>query len=78
METTVTIPEPLVNAADHLAAELEISRSELYTMALEAFVKSRQPREITRALDEVYPSESSKLDPVVWQMQLASLARDDW
>jgi hypothetical protein len=78
METIVTIPEPIVTAADQLAAELEISRSELYTIALDAFIKARQSSEITRALDEIYAAESSELDPVIWQMQLASLPEAEW
>lgn len=78
METTIVLPEPILNAAAQLAAELEISRDELYVIAIDTFIKSHQHSGIKQALDEIYAAESSELDPVIWQMQLASIANEEW
>lgn len=78
METTVILPEPILNAAEQLAAELEISQNELYVIAIDTFIKSRQRSNVTKALDEIYAVESSELDPLIAQMQFASIPEDDW
>ncbi len=78
METTIVLPEPILNAADRLAAELEISRDELYLIAIDTFIKSHQHSGIKQALDEIYETESSEIDPVIWQMQIASLPPEEW
>lgn len=78
METIVILPEPILNAAEQLAAEMEISRNDLYVIAIDTFIKSHKRSEITQALDKVYATESSELDPVMWQLQIASLPEDEW
>lgn len=78
METTVIIPEPILSAAEQLAAELEISQNELYVIAIDTYIKSRQRSEITKALDEIYAVESSEIDPDIEQMQFASIPEDNW
>ena len=34
--------------------------------------------DVTQKLGEVYAQESSEVDPVMMQMQIASLPNDDW
>jgi hypothetical protein len=38
----------------------------------------RVKSDVTQALDRVYSQESSVIDPVLMQMQIASLPNDDW
>ncbi len=78
MKTAVSIPDPVFDAAEELAARLRVSRSELYARALREFLEDRLERTVTERLDEVYAGGESTLDPALARLQSASLDRDDW
>jgi metal-responsive CopG/Arc/MetJ family transcriptional regulator len=79
MKTAVSIPDPVFDAAEELAGELGVSRSELYARALSEFLRERLDRSVTERLNEVYADEeSSGLDPALATLQSASLDREDW
>ena len=54
MNTTVSIPYDLFRSAEALAAELGVSRSELYTTAVAEYVAKCRDEDITARLNEVY------------------------
>lgn len=78
MKTAIAIPDPIFEAADHLAAQLRISRSELYSKAVAAFVAIYRADNITARLNEVYDQEDSSLDPALAAWQAHTLAREEW
>lgn len=41
-------------------------------------LRAQQEDAITKQLNEVYDKHSSRLDPVLQEMMLASLPRDEW
>ncbi|MGB3207064.1 MAG: hypothetical protein WBB28_18925 [Crinalium sp.] len=53
-----------------------MSRSELYTEALRVYLQRYNREQILLKLNEVYPQESSELDPVMLKMQFLSLQRE--
>lgn len=71
MRTTVSIPDPTFEAAERLARQLGISRSELVARALDAFIEAHQ-QEITAQLNRVFATEDSTLDDVLAQIQVVS------
>ncbi|MFY9822787.1 MAG: ribbon-helix-helix protein, CopG family [Thermoanaerobaculia bacterium] len=79
MKTVVSLPDPVVEAADQLAKRLGMSRSELYARAIEGYLRSHRNEGVTEALNRVYQEEPSGLDPVISAIQAASLPRDvEW
>jgi len=78
MKTAVSIPDPLFRAADRLAKRLHMSRSRLYSVAVERFLQASDDAAITAKLNEVLASESSALDPVLQSIQARSIAKDQW
>jgi hypothetical protein len=78
METVVTIPDDVFRKAEDLAAALGLSRSEIYAAALAEFIRERRDLYITERLNEVYVKDDSDLDPVIQQMQTASLPVEQW
>lgn len=78
MKTAVSIPDPLFAAAEDLARDVGISRSELYARALSAFLEERQAERVTAALERVYGDQPSSLDPALARLQSASLPKDEW
>lgn len=78
MKTAISLPDSVFAAAEALAAELGISRSELYTQALQAYLQKYNRQQILHQLNQVYAEGSSELDPILETMQLMSLPDEDW
>lgn len=78
MKTAISIPDPIFEAAERLADQLRISRSELYSKAVTAFLSIHAADEITVRLNRVYDQEDSALDPVLAAWQAHTLAGEDW
>lgn len=78
MKAAVSIPDPVFKAADELAQRMGVSRSRLYSVALERFVQDHEEEAITAKLNEVYADESSSLDPLLQSIQTRSIEKDKW
>ena len=53
MKTAISLPDTVFEQADELASRLKISRSELYVMALEKFIKECQVQDLTKQINDV-------------------------
>ena len=79
MKTAISLPDDLFRAAERAAKSLGLSRSQLYQRALAAFLVRYNDAAITDALNKIYASvKNVGLDPVLDQLQRASLQREDW
>lgn len=78
MKTAISLPDPIFEEAEALAQKLGISRSELYTEALKAYLRRYNREQILSKLNEVYSQECSELDSVMAKMQFMSLPYEDW
>ncbi len=80
MKTTISIPDDDFEAAEQVALELGLSRSELYANAIREFIARKQRKDVTERLDQIYGdgSISSKLDPSLAKLQGLSLPREEW
>jgi hypothetical protein len=76
MKTAVSIPDPIFRKADKAAKDLGVSRSGLYALALEEYLKSRRPMRVTEKLNEVYADLKSGIDPGFLAMQGKSVGRE--
>jgi hypothetical protein len=78
MKTAISIPNPIYEAAEALAARLGMSRSELYATAVAHFVERHRGDAITARLNQVYAEVESSVDPVLNQLQLLALPHEEW
>jgi metal-responsive CopG/Arc/MetJ family transcriptional regulator len=78
MKRAISIPDPLFRAAERAAKRQKVSRSRLYAQALQEYLKRRQSKEITKALNKVYSTEPSELDPVLARLQSEAIGWEDW
>lgn len=78
MKVAISLPDPLFTAAEHLAQELHIPRSQLYAEAISAYLGSHGATAITAKLNAVYGASSSQVDPELAQAQLRALSRETW
>ncbi|MGC1376619.1 MAG: hypothetical protein WA821_10355 [Anaerolineales bacterium] len=60
IKTAISIQKSLFEQADHLAQQLNMSRSHLFGLAIETFVKNHQNQTL---LDEINQAYSDEPDP---------------
>ena len=78
MKTAISIPDRIFRAADALAKRLGVSRSELYSTAVNEYLLRHRSRQVTARLDDVYSEEDSSMPPGLTRMQGKSLPHEDW
>jgi len=78
MKTAISIPDSVFEEADLVARRLGMSRSELYTKAVKAYLAAKRTEGVTEALDRVCSKLDSSLDPVLARAQFASLPPERW
>ena len=76
MNAKISVPNPIFEAAKRLAQQLDISLSELYTLALANYVADHQTDIVTDRLNEVYEAGPSVLEPELVRLQIESLGSE--
>ncbi len=78
MKVAVSIPDAIFEAAERLARQRDLPRSQLFAEALEAYIELRGSEEITALLNEVYDREVSAVDKNLTQAQFDSIGHEKW
>lgn len=87
MKLETSISSEFFNEIETLARSLGITRSELLRRALIAYVGTRKDAAtgptaatdgVRKTLDGIYSENSSDIDHVLAQMQMASLPKETW
>ena len=74
MKTAISIPDQVFEEAEKLANELQVSRSKLYTQAVQQFIEYHEKGGVTGALNRIYGQEESTLDEELAKIQQSSVA----
>jgi metal-responsive CopG/Arc/MetJ family transcriptional regulator len=78
MKTAISIPNDIFVSAEQLAKRLNMSRSELYTRAIEQYIAECRHTGVKEKLDEVYASDFESIDPAVLDAQAISIPTEEW
>jgi predicted transcriptional regulator len=78
VKVAISLPDAVFDAAERLADELHIPRSQLYAQALEAFVDQHGASAVRASLDRVHGGTAHPLDPVLVRAQAATLDDEAW
>jgi metal-responsive CopG/Arc/MetJ family transcriptional regulator len=78
MKTAISMPDEVFRTAEQYARERKLSRSALFTRAVEEYLAHHRQEGVTERLDRVYTTEVSRLDPVLQKVQFASLPKEEW
>jgi metal-responsive CopG/Arc/MetJ family transcriptional regulator len=78
MKVAISLPDPVFNAAETLAASLRKSRSELYAEALQSFIATHMSHDVTRRLNDVYLNDSSGIERAYLSAQVKSIPHETW
>ena len=78
MKVAISLPDPLFAAAEQMAEQLHVSRSQLYAQALAEYMDKRHEAAITERLNAVYGAAEEGLDAVLNKAQLGVLGDEAW
>lgn len=75
MKVAVSIPDDVFEEAERLAIELGMSRSQLYSHALQEFVARYAPDRLTEAMNRVVDEAGDEIDEFTREASLRALKR---
>ena len=78
MKVAVSVPDRIFEAAERLAKQRKVPRSQIFAEALAAYVETRGSDEVTSKLNEIYAHEASVVDVGLIQAQNDSIDHEAW
>jgi len=81
VKTAVSLPENLFEQLEQLARELDVPRSRVVALALEALMRDRASERLLNQLNDTYsdgPSESERRWLEAGQQSFAHVVADEW
>lgn len=78
MRTTISIPDTVFEEAERLVAELQTSRSRLYSRALQEFVARHSPERVTEAMNRVIDEIGGESDAFSRRAARRVLKQVEW
>jgi metal-responsive CopG/Arc/MetJ family transcriptional regulator len=78
MKVAISVPDPIFNAAERLAKQRQMARSQLFTEALQEYVSRHGSEAVTAKLNEIYATEDSGVDDSLVRAQLAIIDHEAW
>ncbi|HEX7326235.1 MAG TPA: hypothetical protein VF292_12930 [Rhodanobacteraceae bacterium] len=78
MRVVVPVADPIFDAAERLAKERRVPRSQVFPEALEEYVAKHDASAVTAKLNAVYDREASAVDPALLSAQYAALSHEAW
>jgi metal-responsive CopG/Arc/MetJ family transcriptional regulator len=78
MKVAISVPDPIFDAADRLAKQRQVPRSQLFAEALKEYLSRHSSEAVTAKLNDVYDSEGSAVDAPLAHAQLGSIEHEAW
>ncbi len=78
MKVAISLPDPVFSAAEKLANQLRVSRSQLYAQALQEYLGKRQDALITERLNAVHGAIAESVDPALAAAQFDAIEHETW
>jgi metal-responsive CopG/Arc/MetJ family transcriptional regulator len=80
MKTAISLDGTLLHQADQTARSMGISRSRLFSVALEAYLRSREQEKMIEQLNQVYsvPEPGSRRATKAMKAKFRRIIQDRW
>jgi len=78
MKTAISIPDRVFAQAEKFAKLKNMTRSSLFTAAVDEYIHHHREDGVTQKLDEIYGKDDSALDPELARHQAGFLRKEDW
>jgi hypothetical protein len=78
MKIAISVPDEVFEAGEHLAQQLGVSRSKLYSDALALYLTAQRAAAVTARINAIYSVHPANLEPDLNRAQLKTLADEAW
>ena len=78
MKTAISLPDTVFEMADSLAEKLHVSRSQLYVMALEKFIRENQESDTTNKINEFIDKNGQPIDDTLLNLAVTDMKKVEW
>lgn len=78
MKTAISLPDNIFEMADVLAGKMHLSRSQLYVMALEKFIRENQESDITQRINEFIDKHGQPTDKLFLNSLVKDMRKVEW
>jgi len=82
VKTAISMKKELFKEVNRLAGELHVSRSKLFVIAVQDFIKKNESQkllsQINKAFSDYPDSEENKVHSMMRKKQLTDLERESW
>jgi antitoxin component of RelBE/YafQ-DinJ toxin-antitoxin module len=78
MKTAISIDDRIYRHAEDAAAQMGLTRSRLYTLAIEEYLHNHQADAITERLNAYYKNHKTVLDDAIKQAAYDLFSREEW
>ena len=82
VKTAISMKKELFQEVNKLAGEMHVSRSKLFVMAVQDFIKKNENQkllsQINKAVSDYPDSEENKVHSKMRKKQITNLERDSW
>jgi metal-responsive CopG/Arc/MetJ family transcriptional regulator len=81
MKTAISLEGDLLNQADRAARKMGVSRSRLFSLALQAYLRAQQQERMVEQLDRVYtvdPDTADSRTAKAMKAKFRSTLKDRW
>lgn len=78
MKVAISVPDPIFEAAELLAKQRHVPRSQLFAEALREYVSRHGSASVTARLNQIYAQEASAVEASLAQAQYASISHEAW
>jgi hypothetical protein len=78
MKTAISVPSDVFQLSEKLAKKLKVSRSAIFAMGVKKLAEEHDEDEIIAQINRVCKKVDTSVDPVLFQMAMLSLPKDEW
>jgi len=78
MKTAISLPDRTFRAAERLAKQLKLSRSELYARAIQQYLNDHDRQELIKRMNAVCEKVDTSLDPALRAAQARAVGPEEW
>ena len=81
IKTAISLEQNLFQQVDELASSLKVSRSRVFALAAEEYLKRRHSEQITQQINETYTDEAAEEDQEILRQMRGThrrLAEAEW
>ena len=77
MKTAISVADQLLHEADRTARQMGLSRSRLFSVAVEEYLRQRRQQQMLEQLNQAYSGEPDSMAPKI-KTRFRKVIRDRW